>query len=233
MTVFYALHAGSGVFQAPLVNDIKTTKPPHVVTPFTPKDLQRAIFASTNTLCGKSVEASYVKGHYSSNPMVFVLCKDKDTLRSPVGFVLAREQNARKDKGVFLEVICAPGWGGALLEFFHQFVFNNGYDFVQLNAVANFIPFYNKHKYEVRKTCKGPALTGIPASLSNKATLDDVYSDEEYLSFIYNTLYRRFNMGAATTKKRCKSKPLLSKKQYISSALGCPRDGYTMMRCRG
>jgi hypothetical protein len=218
-------------------------------TDLTRSDLEKEIIKNAG-LCGTNVSETYLRDNlpYSKNSILLMISSDKITLRargdssvpSCNGFILARflELPPPDKKGVYLDIICAgKGLGGKFLAFFHNFVFDNGANFVKLSSLANVLTYYPKLGYNFRKSCAGEPLQVLPPTLSERdykvkpmpADTYVAYGDKNYMNFMYDKLYKESDLGVRNAED-CKKTPRdLTRVQF--KMRDCAQDGFTMMKC--
>lgn len=215
------------------------------VTDLTRADLETAIVENGEALCVGNVSSDYLRDQsgWNRNQLIMMLSEDHIVKRgrgvydtpSSKGFILARKEG----EGMYLDIICtSPGLGSALLDFFHSFAEAKGAKFVKLSSLANVLTYYPKKGYEFRKTCMGAPLAILPESLLTRdpkvksipKTTYEAYDDKDYFNFMYETLYKKADLGvrAAEDCKRLHPEPLAGE-EY--KARDCAQDGYTMLRC--
>jgi hypothetical protein len=212
-------------------------------------DLETSI-ASGADLCGTNVAREYLMGRtaHHKNKILLVLSEDNITVRgrgddripTAKGFILANPTAIDGVSGYYIDIICAArGFGGKLMNFFHTFAFDNGARFVKLSSLANVLTYYPTLGYEFRKTCAGPRLATLPATLTGRnfkarpAPKDTpaAYLDKDYMDFMYDKLYKEANLGVRDAAHCKDTPPALTRAQYGDETHDCAQDGFTMIKC--
>jgi hypothetical protein len=247
--IYWTSLAGSArapkIFVSPLLAGWTTTEE----TDLARSDLETSIVGAAG-LCGINVARTYLMERtvHTANKIVLVISEDYITMRrrgdasipTAKGFILANPMTLDGAAGYYIDIVCAArGFGGKLMNFFHTFAFDNGASFVKLSSLANVLTYYPTFGYEFRKTCSGPRLATLPATLTSRnfkarpAPEDTpaAYEDKDYMDFMYNTLYRVADLGVRDAA-HCKDRPpALTRAQFGDETHDCAQDGFTMIKC--
>jgi len=104
--------------------------------------------------------------------------------------------------------------------------------------LANVLTYYPRQGYEFRESCTGAPKAVLSEALAKRdfkakpapTNTYQAYEDEDYINFMYETLYKKANLGVYEGDQCKNLRSPLTQRKYIEN--DCAQDGYTMMLCR-
>ncbi len=185
-------------------------------------------------VCKNVISDDYVWDHYDQNVIKIVMTYEPPNgKRDVLGFLVGG--GSKKNKHVYVDVICAKKWGGALLKYFLKLASSMGYREINLTSLEYVIAFYQKQGFEFRHSCKKPAKARIPDNLVDYIqtqqkkgfllSVDSIYEDNHFMDFIMKI----HKLGFTKASDRMCLYPDISKEEFIDG--DCGHEGFRMTYC--
>lgn len=199
-------------------------------------EIKKEIRKLSENACLGYISKGYLNNafEYKNNNMVMLMYTKVGDKNDYVGFILAKSNIKKKEKKIHLDVICSKkGYGGALLNFFLDYVDSEKYTSVHLDSLPHVLTYYPKFDFKHRASCDNPeVLAEMPESLKQRikdkkplpVTSDDTYDDDDYVKFMLD-LHKK---GFGKKDPPCDGK--LTRKRLKEG--DCGSRGYSMYRCK-
>ena len=183
------------------------------------------ILRGAKVQCANEVRIPYVREVLQKTTLMLLVFKseNKERMKRPDGFALLYDL----DEGatLFLDVICAPGYGKAMIQQLQQYAREHRYHWIKLHALVPVIGFYRSLGFKITETgCKEP---------SSVSALADTLKGQRFKSVVdamHNP--KMLELVKAMENEKLESVPgCLQKSSDIEGVTACYRDGFPMTYC--
>lgn len=197
-----------------------------------PLDMPRDTFTAIvqhlvhQKICRGEVQAKYIQEQLSVNTF-FLLVWDQGWK----GFLMGHSLG--NGNGQYVDVLCTKkGYGTALMEFFTEYSWKKGADYIELNSLLKVLPFYRRHGFEHRPSCNAKEDVVMSDALANhlrnqQYTHVSEYMEDPRMQEHIMCLHRHGYTAKPSAECRDPTIGLAAFQKY-----GCVEDGFRMRKCR-